>query len=458
MRVLGNLWLAIVCTAFCVFAGAGRATATDVPAKPLDDGREHLGVASCGGTTCHSRQAPTGAKIRQNEIITWQDQSSVTGAHARAYRVLMTPQSQAIARHLGIGPAEEAAGCLSCHAHNIPETQQGLQFNLAEGVTCEACHGGAGDWLSTHYATGATHAQNVENGLYPVSDITARASLCLDCHFGSDRPDQFVTHRIMGAGHPRISFELDLFTALQQHHDEDTDYQTRKDVAGGIKTWAIGQAMAMERSAALLAEDDIAQDGLFPELYFFDCHACHKPISNDPKAFASWRPNPARPLGPGVPVYNDANLIMLKAAVAEIAPSKSGALQKINAQLHAGTRVGRWSTKQGAEGLMAYGAEMRSVFEGATFDKETSLGILNRILNSTVSREYTNYAAGEQAVIAVDTFLNAMVAQDFISEAAANAIDPALDRAYGAVESPNQYDPGALRASLNQIAARVRAL
>ena len=30
-----------------------------------------------------------------------------------------------------------------------------------------------------------------------------------------------VTHSMMAAGHPRISFELDLFSALQQHHDED---------------------------------------------------------------------------------------------------------------------------------------------------------------------------------------------------------------------------------------------
>jgi hypothetical protein len=32
----------------------------------------------------------------------------------------------------------------------------------------------------------------------------------------------------MAAGHPRISFELDLFTTLQQHHQEDNDYATAR--------------------------------------------------------------------------------------------------------------------------------------------------------------------------------------------------------------------------------------
>ena len=50
-----------------------------------------------------------------------------------------------------------------------------------------------------------------------------RAGLCLSCHFGNQ--EKFVTHRMMGAGHPRMSFELDTFTQLQPAHfvvDEDS--------------------------------------------------------------------------------------------------------------------------------------------------------------------------------------------------------------------------------------------
>jgi hypothetical protein len=438
-----------------LFAGASFAPANaDVPPKPLDDGNIHLGVASCGGTTCHSRQAATGAIVRQNEIVTWQDRTSVTGAHARAYSVLMSPQGRAIAANLGIPAAEKAPECLSCHTHAVPETRRGEGFSLAEGVTCEACHGGAEKWLVSHYAAGNTHADSLARGLYPTADVEARASLCLDCHFGSDRPDQFVTHRIMGAGHPRMSFELDLFTALQQHHDVDADYLERKAHTGGIKTWAVGQAMAMARSAELFADEETGTDGLFPEFYFFDCHACHQTISNDPKAIAGWRPNPGRPLGPGVPVYNDANMIMLRAVVAELGGDAEASLFRVSTRLHAATASGRPATRDAAAELATFAEDLQSRLLATDFDRGQSVRILNRIIDSALTAQYTNYAAGEQAVIAVDVFLNALVAADQLDVTAADALRPAIDSAYAAVASPNSYDPDALRQALGTIAGR----
>ena len=48
----------------------------------------------------------------------------------------------------------------------------------------------------------------------------------------------------MAAGHPRISFELDLFTTLQQHYTVDDDYRERgKNLATGTQVWATGQAL-----------------------------------------------------------------------------------------------------------------------------------------------------------------------------------------------------------------------
>lgn len=449
---------------FCSLAvGSGVATpgawaqVGQGPVKPLDDDRVHRGVVTCQGSQCHSRGAPTGPRVRQNEIVTWGDRTRVAGAHARAYRVLSTPVSASIARNLGLGDPQKAPECLSCHAHNVAEDQRGDRFDLTEGVTCEACHGGAGDWLATHYISGTTHADNLANGLYPTSDVAARASLCLDCHFGSDREDQFVTHRIMGAGHPRISFELDLFTALQQHHDEDADYRARKAVLGGIKTWAVGQAMALERSATLFADDKYGQDGLFPEFYFFDCHACHQPISNDPKSVAGWRPNPGRPLGPGVPVFDDANAIMLKAAIAEVLPADAERFEAATAALHRATLRGRPQAVEASARLAAFGGELSRSFQAAAFAAPEGKSILARILASALGQQYTNYASGEQAVIAVDTFLNAMIAEQMITGADYDGLRPALDAAYAAVQSPTDYDQQALRGALRQIAARVAA-
>ncbi|MEM9232682.1 MAG: multiheme c-type cytochrome [Pseudomonadota bacterium] len=427
---------------------------------PLDDGAMAQGVASCAGTTCHSRQTASGTVVRQNEILTWQHPSRASGAHSRAYQVLTTPQGQAISRLAGFGPAEQAPECLSCHAHNVEEERRGEQFNIADGVTCESCHGNAENWLSSHYAVGATHEGNLANGLYPTTDVERTASLCLDCHFGSNRKDQFVTHRIMGAGHPRMSFELELFTALQQHHTIDIDYLERKADrrTSSIKNWAVGQAMALERATVLFADDEYGTDGLFPELYFFDCHACHQAIPTDRQEFASWRPNPGRPLGPGVPVLSDSNLIMLKAAVAEVMPARSNEFNQIGARLHAATRFDREMTVNAANDLAAYSRDLRAAFLNTDFDERTTKAILNRILDDATTAEYTNYAAGEQAVIAVDVFLNAMVDQGVLDVAMFDALGPEIDEAFDAVQTPSNYDPSRLRRALIAIAEQTRRL
>src|SRR5207249_8013135 len=181
---------------------------------------------------------------------------------------------------------------------------------------------------------------NVGRGMVPLDNPRARAAVCLDCHFGSNSSGQFVDHRIMAAGHPRISFELDLFTGLQQHHNEDADYFQRKQRVGTVQVWAVGQAMALDRSLALFSGPRGSQ-GLFPEFYFFDCHTCHRRISDDP----SFRPvevsNPGRPIPPGTPAYNDENMIMLSAAVRVAAPSLAARFERDSRAFHAAMLQGR---------------------------------------------------------------------------------------------------------------------
>jgi len=45
--------------------------------------------------------------------------------------------------------------------------------------------------------------------MYPTEEPMERARLCLSCHLGTER--KFATHEIMGAGHPRLAFELELY-------------------------------------------------------------------------------------------------------------------------------------------------------------------------------------------------------------------------------------------------------
>ena len=42
-------------------------------------------------------------------------------------------------------------------------------------MSCEACHGPAGKWLQAHVEDGATHAKNLDAGLYDTADPVSRA-------------------------------------------------------------------------------------------------------------------------------------------------------------------------------------------------------------------------------------------------------------------------------------------
>jgi len=289
------------------------AVAQQTPKTPFTDGVPHEGVMGCYGSTCHSRQEATGITVRQNEIISWQDDTSTTGAHYRAYKTLLTERSKAIVARLGLGPAEKARECLSCHTDGIGENLRGKKFQLDDGVGCEACHGGAGEWLTSHYSQGADHNDSLRRGLYKLEDAKTRAVVCLSCHLGSEAEGQFVNHRLMAAGHPRMSFELDLFTALQSHHSEDQDYKARKTVGSGARIWAVGQAMTLKQQLRLFQNPKLNRDGMFPELVFFDCQACHREISEDPDWRPGVRPNPGRPQAPGLVKFNDSAMIMLLA-------------------------------------------------------------------------------------------------------------------------------------------------
>ena len=318
--------LAIVVALATIVPGARAASTSSF-------GGAHLGVASCAGSTCHGRSEATGKIVRQDELLHWQDESSPAGAHARAWRVLGNQRSAVIAARLGIGDAQSAPMCLGCHAD--PGARKGGRVQLSDGVGCEACHGGAENWIASHAAVGATHAANVARGMYPANDPKARAANCLDCHFGSDAPGQFVTHKIMAAGHPRISFELDLFTTLQQHWNEDADYTQRKGRPGGVKIWAVGQAMALDRALGLYSDASLGQEGSFPEFYFFDCHTCHRRISDEAGFRPSATANPGRPIPTGMPAFNDENMIMLAAATRATAPQLAERLDVDSRAFHA---------------------------------------------------------------------------------------------------------------------------
>lgn len=419
--------------------------------------RVHEGVASCAGSACHGRAVASGPDIRHDEIRIWQDSTGPAGAHSRAWRVLTEPRAQAIASRLGLGKAQDAPACLGCHADH--PAARGALFQISDGVGCEACHGGSTGWLASHYALGVKHADNVAKGMLPLENAKVRAAVCLDCHFGAAGSGQFVTHQIMSAGHPRIAFELDLFSTLQKHYDLGPNYAGRKPIPSGVKLWAVGQAMALDRSLTLFSDPRRGQEGAFPEFYFFDCHSCHRAISDDPRARPTAVMNPGRPVPSGTVPYNDENMIMLSAAVAVAAPRQAGQFDADCRAFHVALATTDRAGAVRAAGQLARSARaLSNTFAGHDFGRGETLGILDRVVSDAQGARYTDYAGSAQAVMAIDTLLNALVSAGEVDGARARALRPDIDRAYRAVNDPNGYRPAEFRAAIARIALATRTL
>ncbi len=414
------------------------------------------GVASCAGTTCHGRMEADGPIVRQDELMRWQEASTPGGAHSRAFRILAYPRARQIAATLGLGDPTAAPACLGCHA-TPAGGGTGRRFLPADGVGCEACHGPASGWIASHYAVGASHAANVARGMVALEQPATRAAVCLDCHFGSSKPGQFVSHRMMAAGHPRLSFELDLFSTLQQHHDEDADYLQRKGRTDGVRMWAIGQAMAVNRMLTLF-DTPKGTEGAFPEFYFFDCHSCHRRIYDADERTRTWEANPGRPIPAGMPPFNDENMILLAAAAKIAAPGMAARLDGDSRAFHAALAKDRGTAVAAGARLAGTAASLASALSGVRGNGDTAFAMVDAIAGPALAPRFTDYEGSVQGVMAIDTLLNALVREKRVTVGAAAGIRANINRAYAAVKDPNGYRPADFRAALGEAVRSIRAL
>jgi hypothetical protein len=401
---------------------------------------QHLGVVTCAGSTCHGAVSPSPeASVNQNEYVVWQQKD----LHAKAYKVLTNERSKRIARNLGLkDPAQEKV-CLDCHADNIPADMRGKRFQMSDGVGCEACHGGSENYLGPHATGNKTHAQNIADGLYPSEQPEARARLCLSCHLGSD--DKFTTHRIMGAGHPRLSFELDTYTAIQPaHYKVDADYLKRKQSPADAQVWAVGQLMAAEQFLSLMTSGKYQGVGPWPELSFYDCHGCHRPLTE--QRWTSRQMTEA--LGPGVVSLNDSSFLIVEAIAQRLAPGSAGGYRQAIENLHKASIEDRGSLRAAAERLLDQTQRLRALVAGRSLTQEDLRATLRGLLATAQTGEYDSYVAAEQFTMAADAIRTSL-------GAAGSALKPAMDGLYVALKSQDRFDPAAFRAALRPLAAKL---
>jgi len=399
----------------------------------------HLGVTSCAGSTCHGAASQTKTSgVLQNEYLTWQRYDK----HAGAYTVLQGALGERIAANLGLGPAEKAQICLDCHSDNVAPELRGVQFHLSDGVGCEVCHGGSEKWLGAHASGLTPHNVLVQDfGLYPTDRPTARADLCLSCHQGDDK--RFISHDIMGAGHPRLSFELQTYTQIEPAHFViDDKYRARKAVAKGVQVWAVGQAVALERLVTGLAEPRHKGEGVFPELVFFDCQACHHTTTK-----LRWQKRDSTGLGPGLPHFNDANAVMLRAISVRVAPDLGHSLEASVRALHQALSVGTGNPSAIAETIAAQARKLRDQFSAYDFTSSDMRAMIVALAQTSETSDISDYAAAEQATMAFASIIYSLNADGGLPPAQYTALRAALEKCYAATAVQDAYDPRAFAAA-----------
>ncbi len=427
-----------------LISAIGALAQTPAPPLPFTSASIHLGVSSCSGSSCHGALEPwPNSTVTQNEFIVWQEKDP----HAKAYKTLMSTESKRIAKNLGLGNAYEAGMCLDCHADNVPEERRAKGFQISDGVGCESCHGGAVEWLGVHVSGQADHGKNVAAGLFPTEQPLARAKLCLSCHLGDK--DRVMTHRIMGAGHPRLAFELDTYTMTQPAHFRmDADYTKRKGMPDHIKTWAVGQVVAVDAVMDAMLDPKRNQNGIFPELVFFDCHSCHHPMSN-----VRWEARDGHGIGPGVPRLNDANLIMLATLLDKADPALAQQLRARTKALHQASLKGHEATIAAVRSMRELTTPMTAKLSAMDFDSNELRALLSAVIERGLKGDYLDYAAAEQATMALSSVLDAMKMAKLVSEPQYKELARVLGQAYAAVEKDETYSPKQFMTALQAFSA-----
>ncbi|WP_019529447.1 multiheme c-type cytochrome [Dasania marina] len=404
-------------------------------ALPQYDEDQHLGVASCASSVCHGKsKAVEDKNVMLNEYRIW----STEDRHARAYKTLLSSESKRIAKNLGLPSAHTAKICLDCHTDNVAKEQRGPKFQINDGVACEACHGGSQQWIESHTEEGVTHQQNLDKNMYPTEDGVARAKLCISCHYGTS--NKMASHEIMGAGHPRLSFELETFSANQPaHFTVDADYKTRKPYISGFKLWVVGQVEMLKSSLNLMQEKLVNSEAVVPELFFYDCHACHHAMSD-----TRWQPTSAKKgMPPGAVRLNDASAMMLLSLLDVIAPEQHKALKAALIALHKASLVNRPALNAAIIKLQALVLELDGQLVAKQYTDQQLKAVRNNLLAQASLGEYRDFVTAEQAFLAIESIT--------ISLQQGTALETQLNLLYGSLENEALFSPLKFQNLANQI-------
>jgi hypothetical protein len=311
------------------FVSGRRELAGPAVEQPVRVRSQALANASCSAAACHGAPA-TSSLMGSPGDDCWKSSATqwlARDPHTEAYNALTGPWADRILRHLrstepdrwAAQPTDEPR-CLACHTNptlaalDAPQRAR-LQRLLAEGVSCEACHGNASGWVYEHTTWTAENRPTgyARFGMKKLYDVGERALVCAGCHVGApadpDRgePLRDMNHDMIAAGHPRLNFEYADFLRRVRPHwvEKDRTRESSPPLAAEteVKGWLLGRVASAEAACRLLADraERAVRDeaSSWPELSESNCFSCHHRVL--PTGWKKPRPEAGRE--PGAPVW-----------------------------------------------------------------------------------------------------------------------------------------------------------
>jgi len=436
--------------------------------KSGSDAQKYIGPGSCAATSCHGSVKPVvDSRILQTEYTTW----ILKDKHSRAYQALTGEIAGRMARILKLGTkAEEAPKCLACHALYTAPEQRGRAFEIAEGVSCENCHGPASAWLGPHTTRDWPYEKSVAAGMHDTRDVIRRTEKCLQCHLGTK--EKFVDHQMIAAGHPDLYFELDSFSAVMPRHWK----VPRESAAGkpvedanwvGVRDWSVGQAVqlraAMERltwrakgersddrvSGYVPANPDMKKD-VWPEYSELSCIACHHSLG---PAKDSWRQaHGYTGRRPGDPAWNASRYLVFRILAKQVDASAAQELDKrLNAvssemsQLNPDRNVVIAAATAAAPVAQQFAERLATM----PYEPAVTLRAMQGITMDAENISLGDERAAEQATMALDSLYIAYSKQ--ADPPNASQVRTAINGLFQQLENPSGYHADQFASSLKRI-------
>jgi hypothetical protein len=234
----------------------------------------------------------------------------------------------------------------------------------------------------------------------------------------------------MGAGHPRLRFELDTFSANQPAHfrPEDEGYIRRKGRIADVNYWLSGQLEGATRFLAMLQSNYFQPGGLTPELSFYDCYSCHHPIDNP-----RWTPQRAGAgVKPGTLRIQRQHLVIL-AAVAETVESPAAANELVAAtnELTRACQTDVASARAAATKLSTW-LRARQNWAQRSFSRADTVALRKALLRYAASDRASDFLVAEQVWLGVQSLSYGLHDEGH---------DKAIDALYEVVKNSATFNP-----------------